>query len=306
MAGARMSKNQGMRTFGCKVRAGAEAVDQQAARVVLGGAPGKVSDCQIINSLARGLKVLSAFGPNDGPLSNNDLAARTGLPKPTISRLTNTLVRLNFLTPDPDTGGYRLGAATLMLGMSASARLDLPQVARPFMRTFAEEHDLAVSLGVRDGLEIRSLVYVMSDPYVAEQQASGSRLLLAARSPIGFSGVGYALIAALTTQERAEVFAGLAEVEGDNWANAQRRIEFALEDIARTGFCVSMREWNRKVNAVATPLSYSASGIALSLSVSGEAGKLSESRARNSVGPALLALRDSIRDAFQQGSPRAA
>ena len=85
-----------------------------------------------------------------------------------------------------------------------------------------------------------------------------------------------------------------------------RKLHIFLAGLCFTGFCVSMREWNRKVNAVATPLSYSASGIALSLSVSGEAGKLSESRARNSVGPALLALRDSIRDAFQQGSPRAA
>jgi len=45
--------------------------------------------------------VLRAFQPNDGLLGNQEIAARTNLPKPTVSRLTYTLTKLGYLAPVP-------------------------------------------------------------------------------------------------------------------------------------------------------------------------------------------------------------
>jgi hypothetical protein len=47
------------------------------------------TDRSFVVALSRGLDVLRAFRPNDGLLGNQEIAARTNLPKPTISRLIN-------------------------------------------------------------------------------------------------------------------------------------------------------------------------------------------------------------------------
>ena len=49
------------------------------------------TDRSFVVALSRGLDVLRAFHPNDGLLGNQEIAARTKLPKPTISRLTYTV-----------------------------------------------------------------------------------------------------------------------------------------------------------------------------------------------------------------------
>src|SRR6516165_2654986 len=59
---------------------------------------GRQKDRNFVIALARGFEVLRAFKPTDGMLGNQEIAARTKLPKPTVSRLTYTLTRLGYLT----------------------------------------------------------------------------------------------------------------------------------------------------------------------------------------------------------------
>src|SRR5262245_36166824 len=67
-------------------------------------------DRQFVTALARGLEVLRAFGPGEA-LANSEIAARTTLPRPTVSRLTYTLTKLGYLIQDPATERYRPGSA---------------------------------------------------------------------------------------------------------------------------------------------------------------------------------------------------
>jgi hypothetical protein len=48
-------------------------------------------DKQFATTLARGIELLRCFTAEQRQLSNAELAARTGLPRPTVSRLTYTL-----------------------------------------------------------------------------------------------------------------------------------------------------------------------------------------------------------------------
>src|SRR5215813_1294806 len=56
------------------------------------GLPSK--DRQFVTALARGLDILRAFHAGEGMLGNQEIAHRTGLPKPTVARLTHTLTDL--------------------------------------------------------------------------------------------------------------------------------------------------------------------------------------------------------------------
>lgn len=58
------------------------------------GVPPSHDERKFVTALARGLELLRAFSPDDALLGNRDFAARTGLPKATVSRLAYALTEL--------------------------------------------------------------------------------------------------------------------------------------------------------------------------------------------------------------------
>src|SRR5580658_9911150 len=114
-------------------------------------------DRKFVSALARGLEVLRAFTPTEGLLGNGELVARTGLPKPTVTRFTYTLTKLGYLTYVERLGKYQLAPAALALGYSALANMRIRQIARASMQQLADYADASVALGTRDRLD---LIYV--------------------------------------------------------------------------------------------------------------------------------------------------
>src|SRR6266566_4429841 len=96
------------------------------------------------------LDVLRAFHPNDGLLGNQEIAARTNLPKPTVSRLTYTLTKLGYLTPVPRFEKYQLAPSAMALGYAALANLGVRHLSEPFREEVMRETGGAVAVGGRD------------------------------------------------------------------------------------------------------------------------------------------------------------
>src|SRR5512138_2287999 len=115
---------------------------------------GEENDRQSVRALARGLEILRCFKPGDRFLGNQEISQRTGLPKPTVSRLTYTLTGLGYLNYSEKFGKYYLGTAVLSLGYTMLANMDVRRIARPFMRDLAEYAQASVSLGVQDRLNM--------------------------------------------------------------------------------------------------------------------------------------------------------
>ena len=80
----------------------------------LGG--GEHRDRKFVVALARGLEVLRAFTPSEGLLGNQEIAARTGLAKATVTRLTYTLTTLGYLTHIDRLEKYQLAPGALAIG----------------------------------------------------------------------------------------------------------------------------------------------------------------------------------------------
>ena len=120
--------------------------------------PGKkvATDRSFVVALSRGLDVLRAFRPNDGLLGNQEIAARTNLPKPTVSRLTYTLTKLGYLTPVPRFEKYQLAPSAMALGYAALANLGVRHLSEPFREEVMRETGGAVAVGGRDRL---SMIY---------------------------------------------------------------------------------------------------------------------------------------------------
>ncbi len=78
----------------------------------------KVKDRRFVTALARGLQILDCFKFEDKYLGNSQIAARTGLPKATVSRLTYTLTELGYLRYSESLGKYNFGPSLVNIGYS--------------------------------------------------------------------------------------------------------------------------------------------------------------------------------------------
>lgn len=107
-------------------------------------------DPRFNNAVARGMAVLRAFGFDRQLLGNIELAEATGLPKPTVSRLTYTLTQLGYLRYREEFGKYELAAGVVSLAYPYLVNMPVPTVARPLMEELAERTGTNVGLGVHE------------------------------------------------------------------------------------------------------------------------------------------------------------
>ncbi|MGH6643830.1 MAG: IclR family transcriptional regulator, partial [Bradyrhizobium sp.] len=168
--------------------------------------PGKkaATDRSFVVALSRGLDVLRAFHPNDGLLGNQEIAARTNLPKPTISRLTYTLTKLGYLTPVPRFEKYQLAPSAMALGYAALANLGVRHLSEPYREALMRETGGAVAVGGRDR---HSMIYFGQ----SRTGLLGVQLDVGSRVPIATTAMGRAYIWALPDDERAALLRELRE-----------------------------------------------------------------------------------------------
>src|SRR4051812_11959086 len=169
------------------------------------------SDRSFVVALARGLDVLRAFHPNDGLLGNQEIAARTKLPKPTISRLTHTLTKLGYLTQVPRFEKYQLAPAAMALGYAALANLGVRHLSEPFRNELMRQTGGACAIGASDRLSMIYFGQSRSELTVGVQLDVGSRV------PIATTAMGRAYFWALPPEERNNLQRELREHYGHRW-----------------------------------------------------------------------------------------
>ena len=205
-------------------------------------------DRQFVRALARGLDILKAFQADDRGLSNAELAKRTGFPKPTVSRLTFTLMSLGYLHLDDDSGRYSLHPHILSLGFPVLRQLSIRDVARPMMEDLAYACGGAVALAVRDGV---NMIVIERARHPAMTRVP---LDIGVGRELATTAVGRAYLAALDGPTRDEVYADLADHYGDGWPDVQAAVDDALSAYRQVGYTTSAGDWVPDYNAVGVPL----------------------------------------------------
>jgi len=206
-------------------------------------------DPRIATTLARGLRVLGAFRSNDdGPLGNKEIAARTGLAKATVSRLTYTLTALGYLAQEPRSGGYQLAAGVLSFAHVFLAGLDVRTTARPLMQTVAAPPGATVVLATRDRLMMTTIEAVVADSRFQ------LRAWIGASAPIARTASGHAYLAGLADGKREALLAELRRQQPKEWPAIAKSIERSVRSVESKGYCVALGEWKTHVNDVAVPL----------------------------------------------------
>ncbi|HEY1997632.1 IclR family transcriptional regulator [Paraburkholderia sp.] len=199
-----------------------------------------------VTALARGLTVLRSIAAADAPLSNRELTELTGIPKPTVSRITATLVSAGFLFRLPDSERFVLTSSVLELSNGFLRNFDIRSRSRPFLIELAESTSLSVHLAVRDRLDM-----VVIDAIKPRSAVLVSRLEIGSRMNLSRTAVGRAYLAVLAEPERQKLLLGLQAAEGDDWGHISSRLENALHETATHGFAIATGEWHEGLNAIA-------------------------------------------------------
>jgi DNA-binding IclR family transcriptional regulator len=256
------------------------------------------TDRSFVVALSRGLDVLRAFQPNDGLLGNQEIAARTNLPKPTVSRLTYTLTRLGYLTQVPRFEKYQLAPAAMALGYAALANLGVRHLSESFREEVMRETGGAVAVGARDRL---SMIYVGQS---RNGLALGVQLDVGSRIPIATTAMGRAYIWALPDEERTTLLRELKEHYGSRWSRMREGIERSGEMIERLGFALSVGEWQDDVHAAGVALKLNDGTGPYAFNCGAPAFRFTEERLRNDIGPRLVAMVRNIEAALGGATPQ--
>lgn len=242
---------------------------------------------QFVTVLARGLELMRCFTPRDNVLGNQDLARMTGLPKPTVTRLTNTLMRLGCLKREVHSGKYQLDVGVLGFGYAMLSNLAIRTVAHPLMEELANHAQAAVAMASRDRLQMVYLDVVQGQGNMTMRRQTGSYL------PLAQNSVGRACLAAMPETEREFLLDHIRQRESEQWATIRKGLDRAFRDYADYGFCLSIGEWHRDVNSVAVPLMHPQYGL-LIFNCGGPSFQLPRERLMDDIGPRLINMVNNI------------
>lgn len=239
-------------------------------------------DSDAVGVLDRMTAILEAFDADDHGLRLSELAARTDLPKSTVSRLVSTLVRERYLERDGRV--IHLGLRLFELGQLADEPRELRAAALPVMADLRNTTGAIASLAIRDGREMVCIALVRGQASATPTSRIGGRI------PIHATALGKAVLAFSDTADvKAIVSSGLAPWTSKTITDPER-LSRELSDIRQSGLAVELGEFLDDAAAVASPV-FSPSGALIgAISVSGRPGDLYSERSGSSVRAAALVL----------------
>lgn len=145
----------------------------------------------MINSLARGLRILKLMAESSEPVGVTEIAEALQVDPSSSYRLLSTLEKHGFVIQEAPRKKYRLGYAALDLAEAVLRRNDVAAVAQPHLRALVAETGESAHLAVRDGTRAVFLAQEVAPVPLRVDTPVGSW------EPIYCTAVGKVLIAEL-------------------------------------------------------------------------------------------------------------
>jgi DNA-binding IclR family transcriptional regulator len=215
--------------------------------------------CAVL-TVERGMQVLRAFRSDRSLLTNAELVRRTGLSKATVSRLTSTLLQTGYLAHGTGRRGFQLGTASLGIGLSFLATSNPLATAQQIMQDLADEQELSVALGIRDGFDML---------YIAERTSSKTatlRLQVGTLLPMGKTAIGHAYIWGLPEAERQPMIDALLKASGPKAAVTANSLEVSFAALASSGTCAVQDGFMHGTYGIALPIRVGHKKVVMALS----------------------------------------
>jgi IclR family pca regulon transcriptional regulator len=191
----------------------------------------------LVQSLERGIAVLTAFDANHPTMNLTEVAKRCGLPRSATRRFLHTLVDLGYVTSSGRQ--FELTPQVLELGYSYLPKLSLADIVRPHTERLARALGASVSVAVLDGTDVRYVHRVNAPSALAVAIRVGSRIaahrtglgrvLLASLPPERLAGQG---AHHLDPAEREQLVLALEAVREQGWSYVDQLLDVGVRAVA--------------------------------------------------------------------------
>ncbi|WP_369189650.1 IclR family transcriptional regulator C-terminal domain-containing protein [Streptomyces sp. R08] len=196
---------------------------------------------EFVESLARGLTVLTAFGEDRAELTLTEVAQATGLARATARRALITYEHLGLVTPSGDRR-FALTPRVLSLGFPPLSRTTLPALALPHLTALAARIHEPASLAILVGDDVQYTARVATSRVMSVNIAVGTRL------PAYATALGRVLLADAPPREH-ELRALTPRTLTDPAALAT-----ALETVRTQGYALVDEELEAGLRSIAVPV----------------------------------------------------
>ncbi|MFD3379039.1 MULTISPECIES: IclR family transcriptional regulator C-terminal domain-containing protein [unclassified Streptomyces] len=200
---------------------------------------------EFIESLARGLTVITSFGEGRAELTLTEVAQTTGLARATARRALITLEHLGQVTAHGRT--FTLTPRVLALGFPPLSRTTLPQIAAPHLAELADRLHDSASLAVLAGDEIQYTARVATSRIMSVNITVGTRF------PAYATSLGRVMLAGLTAAERGPFLTGLHALTPHTVTDPSA-LAAVLDRVREAGYALVDGELEEGLRSIAVPV----------------------------------------------------
>lgn len=235
---------------------------------------------EFVESLARGLLALTAFGTGRAALPLAAVAEATGLARATARRALLTLEHLGYLATDGRL--FRPTPKLLELGFAPLSGLALSDIARPHLARLVEQVHDSASMAVLSGTDIQYVARVPTVRIMSVNITVGTRFSAYPTS------MGRVLLAGLAPAARA---AHLARADltplTRHTVTSPERLAALLDQVHDAGYALVDEELEEGLRSIAVPVRDRHGRAVAAVNISTHAGRRSPAEDRDAFLPPL-------------------
>ncbi|MEV6528641.1 IclR family transcriptional regulator C-terminal domain-containing protein [Streptomyces sp. NPDC051639] len=236
---------------------------------------------EFVESLARGLTVITAFGEGRSELTLTEVAQATGLARATARRALITLEHLGYVTAHARV--FRLTPRVLGLGFPPLSRTSLAEIAAPHLTGLSERLRESVSLAVLTGDEIQYTARITTSRILSVHITVGTRL------PAYATSLGRVMLADLPDPP----LSGLRPLTPRTITDPDR-LKAVLDRARDEGYALVDEELEEGLRSIAVPVRERGGRVVAAVNVAMHSSRRTSAQCVDEVLPELLATAGSV------------
>lgn len=228
-----------------------------------------------VQSAERIFQVMEMLADN-GEMGVMELSAALNLHKSTVHRLLMSLIYMGYAKQDEATQKYMLSYKVVNMASKVLERIDILQVAKPYMERLSDLSGETVHLVQR---EENNILYI----YKIEAKVGTIRMVsqVGMVHPMYCSGVGKAIMATLPEEEVKKIWdESIIEEKTDKTITDYAKMQEVLEEVRKNGYALDEEENEKGVRCIAACLYGHQKEVKYAFSISGPTSRMTRERVR--------------------------
>lgn len=198
-------------------------------------------------TVEKALKLLELLSTYDAPVRLSELSRDIGMNKSTAYRMLETMRQLGYVQQDEPNGRYMITSKMWQIGVRAFQRIDIRNLARPFLEQLCRETNEPAVLAIVEGTDV-----VIVDR-CASSQAVQTISQVGSRTPIHCSSLGKAFLM-VGTEDKLKTLPRPLQKFTDNTIVSIAELRAEIASCAEAGVAVAFDEYREGVSGVSAPV----------------------------------------------------